>query len=73
MNNNPRLPYCPFYMKDALGRLYCEGASIKCPDLKAKRDLLDEFCTDEKNYKNCTLCKMLMRYYDRKESDNEPN
>lgn len=66
MDNNPRLPYCPYYHKDALGRLYCEGASIKCPDLQAKRDLLDEYCTDAKNYQNCTLCKMLNGYYDRK-------
>lgn len=71
MDNNPRLPYCPFYNKDALDRVYCEGASIKCPDVKAKRDLLDGYCTDQKNHCNCTLYKMLMSYYDRKYEEDD--
>lgn len=50
MDNNPRLPFCPFWTKDAPGKLYCEGAVIKCPDFKAKRDLLDTYCTDPKNH-----------------------
>ena len=63
--DNSHIPYCPFYRKDTVDKLYCEGGTIKLPDREAKREILFDVCAGEKSHKNCTLYKMLMNHYDR--------
>lgn len=72
MNNESKLPVCPFYVKATYNRVYCEGGTFKIPDPKARHELISEYCSDMENYKNCTICRMLVNYYDRQEgADNE--
>lgn len=67
MDDYTHIPYCPFYRKEQNGKLYCEGGTVKFPDRIARREIVYEFCASPDNYKNCTICKMLMNYYVRKE------
>lgn len=69
--DNSHIPYCPFYRKDGVGKLFCEGGTIKFPDREARHEIVYDLCASEKNHKNCPLYKMLMHYYDRKEYDYE--
>lgn len=69
--DNSHIPYCPFYRKDGADKLYCEGGTIKFPDKEARHEIVYNVCASEKNYKNCTIYKMLMNYYDRKYGDDE--
>ena len=59
--------YCPFYGKEKDGKLKCEAGTIRFPDRIARRELVYTYCASPDNYKNCTLCQMLMNYYERKE------
>ena len=61
------LPYCPFFVKETSGRMYCEGGTIKFPDRLVRKEFLCEYCSNENNHTNCMIYQTLMRYYDRKE------
>lgn len=65
MNDDSRLPVCPYYKKETKDKMYCEGGTIKPPDLKAKSELVYKHCASMENYKNCTIYQMLTNYYDR--------
>lgn len=67
MDNEVSLPVCPFYVKDSREKMWCEGGTIKLPDREARHEIVMEYCSNMRNYKNCTICRMLMNYYDRKE------
>ena len=69
--DNSHIPYCPFYHKDGLDKLFCEGGTIKFPDREARYEIVYNVCASERNHKNCTLYKMLMGYYDRKVYDDD--
>lgn len=66
MNDDSRLPICPFYTKEAKNKLYCEGGTIKPPDNEARREIVYKYCASMEDYKNCTIYQMLMNYYDRR-------
>ena len=70
--DNSHIPYCPFYRKDAVDKLYCEGGTIKFPDREAGHEIIYTICSSAEKHKHCTLYKMLMNYYDRKEYDDDP-
>lgn len=61
-----RAPYCPFYNRERGGKLYCEGGTITFPDNMARNEIIRDYCSDPANYENCTICKMLRNYYERK-------
>lgn len=67
MDDNRHEPYCPFYVKEKPGKLNCEGGTIKFPDGEARREIVYKFCASSESYTNCTICQMLMNYYNRKE------
>ena len=58
--------YCPFYSRERNGNLECEAGKIKFPDKTARREFIYTYCASSSNYENCTLCRMLMTYYERK-------
>ena len=57
---------CPYFMYMKGGALFCEGATIKYPDKKARADFLDCYCCNEDHgYKNCKMHGVLEGYYNR--------
>ena len=57
---------CPFYMYDRGNMLFCEGATLKYPDKKAKKDHLDCYCCNgDSGYKKCMVNSLLENYYER--------
>lgn len=56
---------CPFAQRLKGERIYCEIARITPPDGQAKKDLVRSYCAHKEGYKDCTLYKVLMQYYDR--------
>lgn len=57
---------CPYYMYDKGNILFCEGATLKYPDKKAKNDHLGCYCCSVENgYKKCTMNGILEEYYER--------
>lgn len=57
---------CPFFSDARNGKVYCEAATIRTPDQQTYRDILYKYCAHPENYKECTLYKVLQRYYERK-------
>ena len=65
------IPYCPFYCREKDKKLYCEGGTLRFPDRISRREIVYKYCASSDNYKNCTICQMLMNYYERKEQEND--
>lgn len=57
--------YCPFYSRERKGNLECEAGKIRFPDKTARTEFFHTYCASPSNYENCTICRMLMTYYDR--------
>lgn len=61
---------CPFFKGEPKKlKLRCEIGNLKFPDKQARRFLVYGYCAHPTNYTECTFYKLLMDYYDRKESE----
>ncbi len=58
---------CPFYKRKKFLSLFCEGGEFKFPDNKAQKEFKSDFCTNIKNWHNCSVACMLENYYERKD------
>lgn len=61
---------CPYYVKTVTrteqhhgGRLYCEGATLKFPDIEARSEIVEAYCGNGKGYERCPIWLMLEHYY----------
>lgn len=55
---------CPYYQRDkGAGRVYCECAAFKFPDLVARNEFVEMFCASSTGYKSCPLHGIMERYY----------
>ncbi len=61
----PILMQCPFYKDERRLKLFCEGGTLKSPDLRYRREYLLKYCASEDGWKKCTIAKSLNEYYDR--------
>lgn len=69
---NIAIGICPFYKQDrGCGRLSCEGANFRFPDVEARREFVYRFCAHPEGYKDCPLRIMLEHYYERKYASHE--
>ena len=69
---NIAIGICPFYKQDrGCGRLSCEGASFRFPDVEARREFVYRFCAHPEGYKDCPLRITLEHYYERKYASHE--
>lgn len=57
---------CPFFTKESTRLVWCELASFHFPNNACKQSL-KSYCCDMQKYKECTLYKILMQYYEEKE------
>ena len=63
---------CPYFKKDrGRGRLTCEGAAFRFPDVLARREYVYRFCAHPEGYKDCPLKKTLDHFYERKYAEHE--
>ncbi len=69
---NIAIGICPFYRQDrGCGKLSCEGANFRFPDVEARREFVYRFCAHPEGYKDCPLRIMLEHYYERKYASHE--
>ncbi len=63
---------CPYFKKDrGKGRLSCEGAVLRFPDVLARREYVYRFCAHPEGYKDCPLKMTMDHYYERKYAHHE--
>ena len=71
-NTHSAYPVCPFFGCVQNNKLTCEGATFRFADKSCRDELKNTYCYDMNGCKQCTLYKILMSYYERKEGeDNE--
>lgn len=65
MNENKDIAYiCPYFSRDrGQGRINCECASFKFPDLIARNEYVHKYCGSLTGYKLCPLYGIMNRYY----------
>lgn len=58
---------CPYYKRNDSNRICCEGLSEKTrlnftfEDTKKRRQYMDNYCKNLRNYNNCVICYALDR------------
>lgn len=63
---------CPYYYKEmskdknGIYKVYCEGAVLKFPDIKARRDFIYIHCAHPCGYKSCPIYMYMDSFYKRK-------
>ena len=63
---------CPYFKKDrGKGRLSCEGAVLRFPDVLARREYVYRFCAHPEGYKDCPLKITMDHFYERKYAHHE--
>ena len=63
----PVMMQCPFFKRNDILNLHCEGGVLKFPDAIARREYVVEYCANEIHWRKCTVCHNLEKYYERKE------
>lgn len=58
---------CPFYKWDERLKIHCEGNRIAFHDQKGIQDYANQHCASPSGWKNCSIAKSLLEYYERKE------
>ena len=56
---------CPYFKHRSHGRIYCEGATVKAPDVSALAEFTRDYCASEQGYKSCAHYNMMNKYYDK--------
>lgn len=58
---------CPFFKKENCLKLYCEGGTLKFPDVIARSEHILGYCANDYNWRKCPIAHYLENYYFRKE------
>lgn len=58
---------CPYYIRETVGGLKCEGGEILLPSSRAFKDHTECYCTNAFGWRHCSIAITLQKYYDRKE------
>ena len=65
---------CPFYQSDMKLCVHCErGSRVRFPDLSAENDYADRHCASATGWKDCSIAKSLLKFYERTIQTNETN
>ena len=67
MGYSNRFWQCPYYKWDERQAMPGEAGKIKFPDRQAALDYMDCYCSNEINWKFCSLACMLSGFYERME------
>ncbi len=65
----PMIIQCPFYKMDSHLKLYCEGCSMKFPDMTTRRNYIENYCANHINWQKCSVAHSMQCYYDRKDEE----
>lgn len=62
---------CPYYIKESKSKsgilkVSCEGATLKLPDKKSRREFVYTYCAHPCNYKTCPIYQYMDSFYKRK-------
>ena len=60
---------CPFFVWDERLAVHCEGGRPRFPDYEAADKYTGDYCAGGQGWKDCTLAKNLMAYYQRTEDN----
>lgn len=60
---------CPFFTWDEKLKVHCEGGLVKFPDRKTLTGYADRHCSSENGWKNCSVARAMLEYYERKEAE----
>lgn len=61
----PRTYVCPFFMWERGKALRCERCRMDFPDDDAKREYILRYCASLEGWKNCSIAKALLTFYER--------
>lgn len=56
---------CPFFKWDERLCVHCEGGRPTFPDRAAATEYIDRYCADVNGWRDCSIAKTLLRYYER--------
>ena len=56
---------CPFFKWDERLCVHCEGGRPSFPDRTAAQEYINQFCGDVTGWKNCSIARTLLRFYER--------
>lgn len=64
---------CPFFVRSDKKRVCCEGGCIQSfPDVETAKEFMERLCASKnRNWESCSLASALLRYYERKENEND--
>lgn len=65
--NTIRAWSCPFYTWSERLGVHCEGGRLRFPDKDAADEYANRYCAENSGWKNCTVARALLRYYERTE------
>lgn len=60
---------CPFFSWDEKCKVHCEGGCIKFRDRREAGDYQDRYCASVTGWKDCTMAKSAVEYYERTEKN----
>lgn len=64
----PIVMQCPFFKRSEKQKLGCEGGVLSFYDKKSKEEYVTDFCANPINWRKCTICHNLEKYYEREET-----
>jgi hypothetical protein len=56
---------CPYFKRIRDGKIICEAVTVKLPDKATLDEFAGKHCASE-NYKACSVCQALDKYYEKK-------
>ncbi len=62
---------CPFFIWDERLAVHCEGGRLRFPDREAAEAYAARFCGGHVEWRGCTVARSLLRYYERKQEEEE--
>ena len=62
---------CPFFVWDERFAVHCEGGRLRFPDREAINEYADRFCAGDMGWKNCTVARNLLLFYERAGEEDE--
>ena len=62
---------CPFFVWDERMAVHCEGGRLRFPDREAVNEYTDRFCAGDMGWKNCTVARNLLLFYERAGEEDE--
>lgn len=60
---------CPFFKWDEKCKVHCEGGCVKFRDRREAGDYQDRYCASVTGWKECTMAKSAVEYYERTEKN----